>query len=79
MPPKKKTIIRQYLLTYSKANATKFITRKTFVVAAVNSFILSGKVTVRQKHLQAALSYACQVMELRCGTLLKPTSCQTIK
>ena len=44
--PKRSTLRTQYLVTYSKANMTKFPTTETFAQAIVNSFILSGKVTV---------------------------------
>ena len=47
MSRKKSTMTRQYLVTYSKANMTKFPTRETFAEAVVNSFTLSGKVTVQ--------------------------------
>ena len=47
MSLKNSTMRRQYLVTYSKANMTKFPTRETFAEAVVNSFTLSGKVTVQ--------------------------------
>ena len=47
MSRKKSTMTRQYLVTYSKANMAKFPTRETFAEAVVNSFTLSGKVTVQ--------------------------------
>ena len=45
--PKKKTMRRQYLVTHSKANMTKFSSRESFAEVPVNLFFLSGKVTVR--------------------------------
>ena len=47
MSPKKSTMRRQYLVTYSKANITKFPSRENFTEAVVNSFTLSRKVTVQ--------------------------------
>ena len=47
MSPKKSTIRRQYLVTYSKANMTNFPMRETFEEAVVTSFTLSGKVIVQ--------------------------------
>ena len=47
MSPKNSTMRRRYLVTYSKANMTKFTPRETFADVAVNSFALSGKITVQ--------------------------------
>ena len=46
MSPKKSTMRKQYLVTYSEANMTKFPRRETFAETVVNSFTLSGKVIV---------------------------------
>ena len=73
MSPKKSTIRRQYLLTYSKAKMTKFPTRETFAEAVVNSFTLSGKIKTPQRSIIICVS---SYWDLRCGTLLKTTSCQ---
>ena len=54
-------------MTHRKANITKFPTRETFADAVVNSFTLSGKVTLKHwtccfaDNLGPALSYVCQV------------------
>ena len=73
---------RQYLVTYSKANMTKFPTRETFAEAVVNSITLSGKVTVQHWALTPRGSIIICVSsywDLRGSNLLKTTSCQTIK
>lgn len=44
---KKNTMRRQYLVTHSKANMTKFSSRESFPEVPVNLFFLSGKVTVQ--------------------------------
>ena len=43
MFPKKRTLRRLYLVSYSKANMTKFPTRQTFGKVVVNLFSLSEK------------------------------------